>query len=233
MYHGPEARFPHPPPAPPARPPRSTGRVVAITMAVTLGAYVLVAGAAGAVLAGGGGGSVSGPEFEGLPTESCGVASAAELDSVSATLPYASFSAISSSCGWGAEFSDGTEGFLRLEYRLPVDEDREPLRTVSDAEEEYEAESGRLLDGEDEGYWALEVLDSRELEFGDEAVLSHHLEGGDEKSSRVTVLARVEGVLVEVTAQERWDGRSGAADFTDDEEAIVAIAERAVSLLEE
>ncbi|MGW5879998.1 hypothetical protein ACWFMI_25955 [Nocardiopsis terrae] len=236
MYNGPAQQFPQPPAAPPAPPPRrgGTGRTVAITVAATLGIYTVVAGAVVAVVAAtGSGAAAQGPEFEGLPTDPCGVSIGSQLGAVSAFLPSASFSEARSSCGWSVEYADGTYGHLTLAYRHPTGEDGEPLRGESEAEDYYEERSRELLDGNDDEYWSMEVEEARELDFGDEAVVSHYRQGSeDDMSSRAEVLVRVGDLLVEVTANEDWEDRSGRADFTGDEEVLVAIAERAAARLE-
>lgn len=242
QYPGPQYPGPQPPgqfpPAPQNRPPAprrgGTGRTVAINVAATLGAYVLVGGGIWAVTSasGGSGGTAAGPEFDGLPTDPCGVATGSQLGSVGAVLPSASFSEASSSCWWGAEFSDGTHGSLNVTFRFATDEDESPLRGESDAERAFEEESAELLDGDDNDYWPVEVQESRSLDLGDESVVSHYLEGSDEKGSNARVLVRTGELLVEVSAREDWADRAGRSDFTADEETLVAVAERAVAHLE-
>lgn len=230
MYNGPTQQFP--PMAPAPVPPRRTGRTVGITIAVTLGVYVLVVGVAGAVIVGTDSGSGAGPEFEGLPTEPCSAANGSQLGSLSASMPNASFSDTYSSCQWYTEYSDGTQGTLSVSYRLPTDDDHEPLRGESDAQAQYAEEADALLDGEDGEYWTQEVLESRELELGDDSVMSHYREGSDDLTSNAEVLVRVGGVLVSVTAAEPWGNASGRSDFTADEETLIAITESALTLVE-
>ncbi|GHC97475.1 hypothetical protein GCM10007079_51010 [Nocardiopsis terrae] len=236
MYNGPAQQFPQPPVAPPAPPPRrgGTGRTVAITVAATLGVYTVVAGAVVAVVAAtGSGAAAQGPEFEGLPTDPCGVSIGSQLDAVSAFLPSASFSESRSSCSWNVEYSDGTPGDLFLGYRHPTDHRGEILRGESEAEDYYEARARELLDGDADEYWSVEVQDAGELDLGDEAVVSHYRQGSeDDMYSRAEVLVRVGDLLVEVMADEGREDRSGRADFTGDEEALIAIAERAAAELE-
>lgn len=228
MYHGPTQQFP--PPAPVA--PRRTGRTVGITIAMTLGVYVLVVGVAGAVIAGTGSGSAAGPEFEGLPTEPCSAASGSQLGSLSAMVATASFSEVGSSCQWYVEYSDGTQGTLSVRYRIPTDDDREPLRGESNAQDQYAKEADALRDGEDGDYWTQEILEARDLDLGDESVVSHYRTGSGELNSQAEVLVRSGGVLVAVEAAEVWEQASGRADFTEDEETLIAIAENALTLVE-
>ena len=230
MYDGPTQQFHAPAPAP--VPPRRTGRTVGITIAATLGVYVLVVGGVGAVIAGTGSGGTAGPEFEGLPTEPCSAAGGSQLGSLSASLPNASFSDSSSTCHWYVEYSDGSQGLLFVRYRLPTDDDHEPLRGESDAQEQYAEEADALRDGEDGDYWTQEILEARELDIGDESVVSHYREGTEELTSQAEVLVRSGGMLVAVEATELREQASGRADFTGDEETLVAIAEDALSLLE-
>lgn len=230
MYDGPAQQFPQTTPAP--VPPHRTGRTVGITIAATLGVYVLVVGVAGAVIAGTGSGGAAGPEFEGLPTEPCSAVSGSQLGSLSASMTNASFSDTSSICLWYVEYSDGAEGVLAVRYRLPTDEDHEPLRGESDAQDQYAEEADVLLNGEDGDYWTQEVLEARELELGDESVVSHYREGGDDMVATAEVLVRVGGVLVEVEASEVGEQASGRADYTGDEEMLIAIAESALTLVE-
>ncbi len=247
MYNGPSQPHPHPqpqypgsqlpgqiPPGAPNGPPTprrgGTGRTVAITVAATLGAYVLVAGGIWAVTSSSGG-STSGPEFDGLPTQPCGVATGSQLSSVGAVLASASFSETTSSCWWDAEFSDGTHGLLNVSFRFATDDGDTPLRSESEAEQAFEEESDQLLNGDDGDYWSVDVQESRTLDLGDESVVSHYLEGSDDKGSHARVLVRVGEFLVEVSARENWADRTGRADFTPDEEPLIGIAERAVAHL--
>lgn len=238
MYDGPAQQFPPPPasPAPPVPPPPragGTGRVVVITAAATLAAYAAVAGVVAAVVLTTGEG-IAGPEpeYAELPAEPCTAASRSQLGAVSARMPSASFADDRSSCSWHAEFADGSAGHLRVGYRLPVDDDREPQVDESAAEAEFEARRSELVDGSDGDYWSVEVLESRELDIADEAVVSHFVESDEESSSRAEVLVRVESVLIQVSVSEPWEVRTGRADFTGDEELLIAIAERAVTVLE-
>lgn len=235
MYDGPAQQYPQPP-APPAPPPPrrgGTGRVVVITAAATLAAYAAVAGVVGSIVLGSGEGMAGPePEYAELPAEPCAAASRSQLGAVSARLPSASFADERSSCSWHAEFSDGSPGHLRIGFRLPADGDREPQVDESAAEVEFELRRNELVDGFDGEHWSVEVLESRELDIADGAVVSHSVENGEEPGSRSEVLVRVESVLVEVSAHEPWETRTGRADFTGDEETLIAIAERAVTVLE-
>lgn len=208
-----------------------TGRTVAITVAATLGVYALAAGAVWMVTSSSGA-SVAGPEFDGLPTDPCAAATSSELNGIDAVMPSATFSESRSSCWWGAEFSDGTYGSLNVNYRFATDRDDVPLRDESETEEVFADEAADLLDGDGGEYWSIEVEESRTLDLGDESVVSHYLEGGDEKGSNAKVLVRVGDLLVEVSATEDWTDRTGRSDFTADEETLLAIAERAVAQLE-
>ncbi|GAB2513824.1 hypothetical protein [Nocardiopsis aegyptia] len=237
MYDGPAQQFPQPQAVSAPPPPRrgGTGRTVAITAAATLAAYTVVAGVVVAMNLTSDGGGMAGPEpeYDELPAEPCTAASRDDLGALSARMPSASFAAESSSCAWQAEFSDGSFGHLRVGFRLPTDGDSEPRVDESAAEGDFEVRRGELVDGTDEEYWTLEVLESRELDIADEAVVSHFREGSfGETSSRAEVLVRVESVLVTVSASEPWEQRSGSADYTGDEEVLVSVAERAVTLLE-
>lgn len=242
MYNGPSQQFPPPAqPAPPpvpgshfAPPPRrgGTGRTIGITVAATIGVYALVAG--GIWLLSPSGASVTGPEFDGLPTDPCAVPTSSQLNSVSARLPSSSLSATESRCSWSVEYSDGTQGSLGVRYWFPMESDNQPKRSSSDIEEAYENRAEQLLDGEseDDGYWAVEVQESRELDFGDQAVVSHFREGYEDLRGRAEVLVLADGVLIEVTSNEVWEETPGRPDFTGDEDTLIAIAERAVNHLE-
>lgn len=240
MYDGPPQGFPQTASAP-MRARRSTGRTVAITVAATLGAYVLVVGAAGAVIVGtGSDASGAGRESTGLPTDPCS-AGGSGLGSLSASIPNANFGEARSTCRWHVEYSDGTSGVLSVRYRFATDDDEKPLRDESDARELYETESERLLDGDDSDYWSMEVSEARELELGDESVVSRYQEGSDDMVGNADVLVRVGDVLVSVEASEASEAfkavesperRTGRVDFTEDEETLIAIAEHAVTLAE-
>ncbi|MDA2809280.1 hypothetical protein O4J56_01400 [Nocardiopsis sp. RSe5-2] len=236
MYTGPP-NVPQAPPQPP--PPRRgrTGRTVAITAAVTLGAYAVVAGTTGAVLALGGPSAPEGasPRNEDLPEPPCGVPTRAQLDEVGAQLPNASVDENSSDCSWYSEFSDGTLGWLRVSYGLPTDDDGELDRGTRAAEEDFASKSEDLLEESDDEYWTSEVIDSHEPDLGDEALVVHYRWGdSDDLKASSEVLVRVDEVLVRVTANEAGDARggSGEAGFSEDEETLVAVAERAVAALE-
>ncbi|SIO90657.1 hypothetical protein [Nocardiopsis sp. JB363] len=235
MYDGPPQGFPQAASAP-MRPRRSTGRTVAITVAATLGAYVLVVGVAGAVIVGtGSGASGAGNETEGLPSEPCSAGGGSQLGALSASMPNANFGEARSTCQWWVEYSDGTPGVLFVRYRFATDDDERPLRDESDAQELYETESERLLDGDDSDYWSVEVSEARELELGDESVVSHYQEGSDDMVGNADVLVRVGDVLVSVEASEAVESpehRTGRVDFTEDEETLIAMAEHAVTLVE-
>ncbi len=244
MYTGPpNVPPPGPPPGPPPQPPRpprsgGTARTVAITAVITLGAYAVVAGTAGTVLALRTPSAPDGaaPRNEDLPEPPCGVPSRDQLDRVGAELPNALFSESDSTCSWYGEFSDGTLGWLDVSYSLPTDEDGEPERGTRAAEEEFEAESDDLLEESDDTYWTSEVVDSHEPDLGDEALVVHYRWGDPDEgltsSSRVVV--RVGEVLVQVSANEARDARgdSGEAGLTGDEETLLGITERAVSALD-
>ncbi len=250
MYNGPPQQFPHqphqphqphgpgapvpgqvPPPVPgpdPARRRGGTGRTVAVTVAATLAVYALVVGGAWA-LTSSSGGSVAGPEFDGLPTDPCSVPAGSELRGVGAVLPSSTFLATSSECRWSAEFSDGTRGAFSVVYRFPVNADGDPERDAARAAETYEEERAGVVDGDAPDYRTIEVLESRTLDLGDESLVSHYLEGSDEPTSIAKVLVRQGDLLIEVAAQEHWEKKTGGADFTGDEETLVAVAERAVA----
>ncbi|MFE3461419.1 hypothetical protein ACFXKD_28070 [Nocardiopsis aegyptia] len=237
MYDGPAQQFPQPQAVPAPPPPRrgGTGRTVVITAAATLAAYTIVAGVVVAMNLTSDGGGMAGPrpEYEELPAEPCTAASRADLGALSARMPSASFAAESSSCTWQTEFSDGSFGHLSIGYRLPTDDENEPRVDESAAEDAFERRRNDLVDGSGEEYWTLDVLESRELDIADEAVVSHFREGSfDVTSSRAEVLVRSESVLVTVSASEPWEQRSGRADYTGDEEVLVSLAERAVTVLE-
>lgn len=244
MYTGPPNVPPPglPPQAPPQPPPPPrrgrTGRTVAITAAVTLGAYAVVAGTTGAVLALGEPSAPEGasPRNEDLPEPPCGVPTRDQLDQVGAELPNASVDENSSDCSWYSEFSDGTLGWLRVSYNLPTDEDGELDRGARAAEDEFESTSEDLLEESDDRYWTQEVIDSHEPDLGDEALAVHYRWGGSDDDLRASseVVVRVDEVLVRVTANEAGDARggSGEAGFSEEEETLVAIAERAVAALE-
>ncbi|WP_116247980.1 hypothetical protein [Nocardiopsis sp. FIRDI 009] len=234
MQQGPA---PYPAPAPPPAGRGGTGRIVGITVAVTLAAYAVVAGAAGAVFAlGGSGAAAPEPGFDELPGEPCAAATRSQLGAVSAALPRKGYYEGSVSCDWVAEFSDGTRGRLEVTFRLPLSEgDYEPVADEGEAERYYAGEARELLVEPGSGDGWREVVDSDEIDdLGDEALVSHHVGGGEgERRSEARVLVRVGTVLIEVTAGETYDDGTGEADFTDDEELLVAIAERAVGVLEE
>ncbi|MEV2278896.1 hypothetical protein AB0I72_25240 [Nocardiopsis sp. NPDC049922] len=234
MQPGP-APYPAPQPVPPPAPRSGTGRTVGITVAVTLAAFVLVAGAVGAAFAlTGSGAATPEPEFDELPAEPCAAATRSELGAVSATLGSQSYHDGAVSCDWYAEFSDGTVGYLRVAFRLPTDDDYEPVVDEEAAERQYAADAENLLGETDSEYAWLEVIESDELDLGDESLVSHNVDGpDDEPQSEAEVLARVGTVLVSVTASEPYGNSTGEADFTGDEELLIAIAERAVALLEE
>ncbi|WP_197285862.1 hypothetical protein [Nocardiopsis sp. NRRL B-16309] len=235
MYDGPAQQFPQPPAAPAPPTPRrgSTGRTVVITAAATLAAYAAVAGVVGAVtLTAEEGMAGPEPEFAELPADPCAAASRSQLGAVSARMPSASFADERSTCSWHAEFSDGSPGHLSITFRLPLDSDREPQVDESAAEAEFEERRSELVDGSDGDYWTVEVLESRELDIADESVVSHVVESDEESGSRAEVLVRVGSVLVEVSASEPWEVRTGRADLTGDEDVLVDIAERAATSLE-
>ncbi|RKS06468.1 hypothetical protein DFP74_2100 [Nocardiopsis sp. Huas11] len=238
MYDGPAQQFPPPPPPPGSAVPAvtrrgGTGRTVAITVAATLAAYAVVAGVvASATLTGGGADPAGAQTGPGVPTEPCAAPSRSQLGGVSARMPTARFSETSASCAWYAEFSDGSLGFLHLAYRLPSAGAADEAAAEATAEAEFELRRNELVDGSDDEYWTMEVLESREVGLGDEAVVSHFREGDDEVGSRAAVLVRAESVLVEVSASEPWEGRSGGTDFSGDEELLLSIAERAVTVLD-
>jgi hypothetical protein len=214
---------------------------VAITVAATLAAYTVVAGVVAAVVLTSGGEESAGPvpEYPELPTEPCAIATRSQLGAVSARMPSASFTESNSSCAWFAQFSDGSIGFLRIAYRVPAhdadeSEARESSRAVEEAAEaEFGQRSTELLDGIDD-YWTMEVLDAREFDLADGAVVSHVREGADasDLGSRAVVLARAERVVLEVSMSEPWDQRTGTSDYTGDEDLLISIAERAVAALE-
>lgn len=230
MYNGAPQGFPGPTSVPP--PKRSTGRTIAITVASTLGAYVLVGGIVVAITVGtGSDASGTGREPTGLPTDPCS-AGGSGLGSLSASIPSANFDKARSTCQWQVEYSDGTQGVLSVRYRFATDDDEEPLHDESDAQEQYEVEAEELLDGDESDYWSVEVSEARELDLGDESVVSYYKEGSDEMAGNADVLVRVGDVLVSVEATESWENRTGRIDFTEDEETLIAIAEHAVTLAE-
>lgn len=73
------------------------------------------------------------------------------------------------------------------------------------------------------------MSESRELDFGEQAVVSYFRQEYEEMHGRAEVLVLVGGVMIEVTASEDWDGAPGRPDFTGDDEALAAIAERAAA----
>ncbi|WP_211716147.1 hypothetical protein [Nocardiopsis sp. MG754419] len=233
MYNGPP-QHPAPPAGPAASTPRrSTGRTIAITVAATLGAYALVIGGVSAVMLGTGADTASaGPEFEGLPTQPCAAAGGSRLGSLSAHMPQANHTETYATCQWIAEYGDGTDGTLTVRFQIPTDTDNEPLRTEDDAREQYETESERLRKGEDSAHWPMEILDIRDLDLGDESIVSHFREGADDPAGRATVLVRSGALLVSVEARESWHEPTGDPDFTGDEETLIGLAEDALSLVE-
>ena len=231
MYDGPPQGFTQPASAP-QPPKRSTVRTVAITVAATLGAYVLVGGIVAAIIVGTGtDASGTGQESTGLPADPCSAGGSA-LGALSASIPNANFDKTRSTCQWQVQYSDGTQGVLSVRYRFATDDDEKPLRDESDAQELYETESQGLLDGDDSDYWSVEVSEARELDLGDESVVSHYKEGSDEMAGNADVLVRVGDVLVSVEAAESRENRTGRVDFTEDEETLIAIAEHAVTMVE-
>ncbi|QRN81159.1 MAG: hypothetical protein JK586_06750 [Nocardiopsis sp. BM-2018] len=240
MYNGPSQQFPqqpqqqpqsHPHQGRPAPSPRrgGTGRTIGITLAATTGVYALIAG--GFWLVSSPGAAVAGPEFEGLPTDPCSVPNGSQLNSVSARLASAHLTPSSSRCVWHVEWSDGSQGNLNVRYRFPVDSDNEPQRRASDVEREYEERFEQLTEGEVDDYWTVEVQESRELDVGEQAVVAHVREGYEDLRGKAEVLVLADGVLIDVWASETWDENPGRPDFTDDEDTLIAIAERAVSHL--
>jgi hypothetical protein len=199
-------------------------------VAATAGVYALAAG--GLWLVSSSGASAAGPEFDGLPADPCSVATGSQLNSVSARMASAHLSPSASRCSWSVEWSDGTLGSLSVRYRFPVDSDNEPQRSASDVEEEYEERFEQLTDGEGDDYWTVEVQESRELDLGDQAVVSHFREGYQDLRGKAEVLVLADGVLIDVVANEAWEEKPGRPDFTGDEDTLVAIAERAVNSLE-
>ncbi|WP_017590174.1 hypothetical protein [Nocardiopsis ganjiahuensis] len=242
MYNGPSQQFPpQPQPGPhpvpgshPAPSPRrgGTGRTIGITLAATVGVYALVAG--GIWLLAPSSASVTGPEFEGLPGDPCAVPTGSQLNSLSARMPSAQLSAADSRCSWSVEYSDGTRGSLNVRYWFPTDDDNQPKRGSSEVEEAYEDRAEQLLDGTngEDDYWTVEVQESHEPDFGDQAVVSHFREGYEDLRGGAEVLVLADGVLIEVAAKEVGEETSGRPDFTGDEDTLVAVAERAVAHLE-
>lgn len=231
MYDGRAQQSPRPPAAPVPAPTRrgGAGRTVAITAAAVIAVYALVVGAVAAMPFTSGGGGPTGPEpGAGLPTEPCAVPSWSHLAAVSGRMPSATFGEASSSCVWYARFSDGSIGFLSLEYWLPSGAGTDEVV----AEAEFGERSGDLVHGMEWDSWTMEVLESRDLDIADEALLSHLREGDGEVSNRAVVLVRAENILVTVQANESWETRTGASDFTGDEELLISVAERAVTALE-
>ncbi|MFI6579145.1 hypothetical protein ACIBFB_25445 [Nocardiopsis sp. NPDC050513] len=231
---------PYPGPTPPVVPPSAgkggAGRTVGITVAATLAAYAVAAGAAGTVFALSGPGATA-PEtgFDELPGEPCAAATRSELAAVSSALPSQGYYDGRIRCGWYAEFSDGTRGTLGVAFRLPTDGDYELVAGEEEAERYYDGEAEDLLGENDSDYRWREVVESGELDgLGDDALVSHHVAGAeDDPRSEALVLVRVGTVLIEVTAGESYGAATGEADFTDDEELLIAIAERAVAMVEE
>ncbi|MCY9786489.1 hypothetical protein KIK06_21595 [Nocardiopsis sp. EMB25] len=236
MQQGP-AQYPAAPTPPPVPPPvrrGGTGRTVGITVAATLAAYVAVAGAAGTVFALTGSGTAAPePVFDELPGDPCAAATGSELGALSAALPGQGYYDGGMRCNWVAEFSDGTVGRLTVSFQLPHDDDYEAVVDEEEAEREYDEEAEDLL-GEAEYQWR-DVIESDELDgLGDEALVSHYVVGsGEEPRSQADVLVRVGTVLIEVSAGEAYGSATGEADFVDDEELLIAVAERAVTMLEE
>nr|WP_239648830.1 hypothetical protein [Nocardiopsis chromatogenes] len=239
MYTGPP-NVGAPPQQQPPPPPRRgrTGRTVAVTAVITLGAYAVVAGTAGTVLALRAPSATEGasPRNEDLPEPPCGVPTRDQLDRVGAELPNASVDENSSDCSWYSAFSDGTLGWLRVSYGLPTDEDGELDPGTRAAEDEFSSESEDLLEESDDEYWTSQVVDSHEPDLGDEALVVHYRWGGsdDDLTASSRVVVRVDDVLVRVSANEAGDARggSGEAGLSEDEETLLGVAERAVAALE-
>ncbi|MDA2805199.1 hypothetical protein [Nocardiopsis suaedae] len=211
---------------------------MAITAAVTLGAYAVVAGTTGTVLALREPPAPEGaaPRNEDLPDPPCGVPTRDQLDGVGAALPNASIEESDSRCSWYSEFSDGTLGWLRVSYGLPTDEEGELTPGTRAAEEEFASDSEYLLEESDDEYWTSQVIDSHEPDLGDEALLVHYRWGGADDDLRASsrVVVRVDDVLVRVSMEEAGDARggSGEAGLSGDEETLLGVAERAVAALE-
>ncbi len=254
MYNGPPQQFPPqhggpgtpgqapraqepggPPPGtrPPASGPvpgrRGTGRVIAITAAVTLAVYGLVVGGVWAVTSSSGS-HHAGPSLEGLDLDPCAAPGSSDLRSLNAVLASASYSEAGTACWWVTEFANGSPGSLRVTYSVPANEEGERTHDASDTASRFAEERGKLIDGTD-GPRGIEILEGRDLDLGDESFVSHYLAGTDGQGSNATVLVRKAEYLVEIRVLETGEDRSGRVDFTVGEEVIISIAERALSRL--
>ncbi|RNL82443.1 hypothetical protein [Halostreptopolyspora alba] len=229
-------------PRPPRRRPRL--RVAVVSASVTLAVYLVAAGVVGAVA------YTSEPEEPdgdvALPEDPCTTVTATQLRRLSAEDPSSSMQAaydgesegfISASCGWYAEFSDGTLGSLYLSFDVPDDpaeaKDRYESRAV-----DYEITTGS--ESEYGGHREITVEDSRELDLGNESFVVFAEEESvppdeNEEPTRQAV-ARVEvrhaNANISVRASESVEADNDRnPDLTGDEDTLVAMAEDALASL--
>ncbi|WP_046472495.1 DUF3558 domain-containing protein [Allosalinactinospora lopnorensis] len=247
MNHGhpsPPAGYPQmPPPAP--QPPKRRGGVgvVLVAAAATLAAYLVAAGVLGALAYG-----AEPEEPEGthaLPEDPCAGVTHAQLRRVSAEYPEVSFSGDftssgtgsgefnSATCGWYAVFSDGTRGYLSLTFRVPADDPKSEAEAEDDYEsrsEDYDADADADTESDVDTGWPITVDESRELDLGDESLISFAEEGESPPQATATVLVRHANMSIRVHAAENTEAdNEDRPDLTADEDLLIDIAEQALA----
>ncbi|MBB4934950.1 hypothetical protein F4561_005844 [Lipingzhangella halophila] len=226
--------------------------VALVSGAVTLAAYLVVAGVLGAVAYGA---EPEEPEGGGhtIPEEPCAAVTIAQLKRVSATDPTSHGTRDGTSsetapeepdvaaCAWHATFSDGTLGSLNLTFRVPVGDPD----SNSNAQQFYESnavEYGIISDPEPEAEGGREITidDSRELDLGDDSFLVFAEEEsfpggvGEEPVPAAVALVHVRdaNMNIQLRAYEATGAdNEGKPDLADDEEALIAMAEQALASL--
>ncbi|MEU3021017.1 hypothetical protein ABZ635_26960 [Nocardiopsis sp. NPDC007018] len=202
---------------------------------MTLAAYGLAAGGYWAVTSSSST-AMAGPETDRPAIDPCSVPGGSDLRSLSAALPQAAFSEAYAACGWDVEFANGDQGYLGVSFYFPeYEESSSELDDEEDlpkAERHFDRERTEYLDGDISSYSSLEVLESRELDLGDEALVAHFTRGSEPPVSQARVLIRQGDGLVEVNFREIGDEGGNGVDFTVGEDILIGIAEQALSHLE-